>query len=150
MNACPAAAPVAQLDRAPDYESGSREFESLRARHFFRFPLAVRETMRLVLSLSLCFFLIAAPAWAHDGVVDNDGCHPDLKQGRYHCHRGPLAGQSFSSGAEARGALKEAQPSRAPKAAGCCKICRKGIACGNSCISETKTCRKAPGCACNG
>ena len=28
-------APVAQLDRAPDYESGGREFESLRARHFF-------------------------------------------------------------------------------------------------------------------
>jgi hypothetical protein len=27
-------APVAQLDRAPDYESGGWEFESLRARHF--------------------------------------------------------------------------------------------------------------------
>src|SRR5262249_49517797 len=35
-------APVAQLDRAPDYESGGQEFESLRARHFgsrlFSFP----------------------------------------------------------------------------------------------------------------
>src|SRR5476651_1069048 len=29
----PVSAPVAQLDRAPDYESGGREFESLRARH---------------------------------------------------------------------------------------------------------------------
>jgi hypothetical protein len=28
------AAPVAQLDRAPDYESGGQEFESLRARQF--------------------------------------------------------------------------------------------------------------------
>ena len=27
-------APVAQLDRAPDFESGGRGFESLRARHF--------------------------------------------------------------------------------------------------------------------
>ena len=27
-------APVAQLDRAPDYESGGRRFESFRARHF--------------------------------------------------------------------------------------------------------------------
>ena len=27
-------APVAQLDRAPDYESGGQEFESLRVRHF--------------------------------------------------------------------------------------------------------------------
>ena len=29
-------APVAQLDRVPGYEPGGREFESLRARHFFR------------------------------------------------------------------------------------------------------------------
>lgn len=32
----------------------------------------------------------------------------------------------------------------------CCKICRTGKACGNSCISRSKTCRKGPGCACNG
>ncbi|MFQ6018758.1 MAG: thermonuclease family protein [Kiloniellaceae bacterium] len=31
----------------------------------------------------------------------------------------------------------------------CCKICRKGKACGNSCISRLKTCHKPPGCACN-
>ena len=32
----------------------------------------------------------------------------------------------------------------------CCKICRKGKACGNSCISRSYTCRQPPGCACNG
>jgi hypothetical protein len=32
----------------------------------------------------------------------------------------------------------------------CCKICRKGKACGNSCISRSYTCRKPPGCACDG
>jgi endonuclease YncB( thermonuclease family) len=31
----------------------------------------------------------------------------------------------------------------------CCKICRKGKACGNSCISRRYTCRKQPGCACD-
>ena len=31
----------------------------------------------------------------------------------------------------------------------CCKICRKGKACGNSCISRDKTCHQPPGCACN-
>ncbi len=31
----------------------------------------------------------------------------------------------------------------------CCKTCRKGKACGNSCISRAKTCRKPPGCACD-
>jgi hypothetical protein len=33
--------------------------------------------------------------------------------------------------------------------ASCCKICIKGCACGNSCISCEKTCRKGPGCACD-
>lgn len=32
----------------------------------------------------------------------------------------------------------------------CCKICRKGKACGDSCISKDKTCHKGKGCACNG
>ena len=33
--------------------------------------------------------------------------------------------------------------------AACCKICRKGKACGDSCISRTKTCTKGKGCACD-
>lgn len=33
---------------------------------------------------------------------------------------------------------------------GCCKICHKGKACGDSCISRDKECHKAPGCACDG
>jgi hypothetical protein len=35
------------------------------------------------------------------------------------------------------------------QAAVCCKICRKGKACGNSCISRDKNCTKPPGCACD-
>lgn len=31
----------------------------------------------------------------------------------------------------------------------CCKVCTTGQACGNSCISRSKKCRKPPGCACN-
>lgn len=34
--------------------------------------------------------------------------------------------------------------------AACCKTCRKGKACGDSCISRSKTCRKGAGCACDG
>lgn len=37
----------------------------------------------------------------------------------------------------------ESPPSRR-----CCKICTKGIPCGNTCISASKTCHKGPGCAC--
>ncbi|BAQ69143.1 hypothetical protein NHU_01988 [Rhodovulum sulfidophilum] len=34
--------------------------------------------------------------------------------------------------------------------AACCRVCRKGKACGDSCISRDRTCRKGAGCACNG
>src|SRR6185369_15032244 len=50
-------APVAQLDRAPDYESGGREFESLRARHFLVSPKSRSYTSRRCVRgppLSLC------------------------------------------------------------------------------------------------
>ena len=33
---------------------------------------------------------------------------------------------------------------------GCCKVCKEGKACGDSCISKTSTCNKGRGCACNG
>ena len=30
---------------------------------------------------------------------------------------------------------------------GCCKTCKKGKACGDSCIAKSKTCTKPKGCA---
>jgi hypothetical protein len=43
------------------------------------------------------------------------------------------------------------QAAAAPPGAGqsCCKMCSKGKACGNSCISAKATCHKSKGCACN-
>ncbi len=41
-------APVAQLDRAPDYESGGQEFESLRVRHYIRFSFLFSALFGLV------------------------------------------------------------------------------------------------------
>jgi endonuclease YncB( thermonuclease family) len=32
----------------------------------------------------------------------------------------------------------------------CCKVCKKGKACGNSCIKKTYNCSKPKGCACDG
>ena len=32
----------------------------------------------------------------------------------------------------------------------CCKFCKQGKACGDSCIAKNKKCSKAKGCACNG
>ena len=49
--------------------------------------------------------------------------------------------------------VTESQPEPAyepPQQVGsCCKICSKGKACGNSCISRSYTCHKGVGCACN-
>lgn len=38
----------------------------------------------------------------------------------------------------------------APTQSGCCKICRIGKACGDTCISRYKDCHVGPGCACDG
>lgn len=32
----------------------------------------------------------------------------------------------------------------------CCRICSKGKACGDTCISKEKTCEESRGCACDG
>ncbi len=32
----------------------------------------------------------------------------------------------------------------------CCKTCKKGKACGDSCISKSYKCHKPKGCACDG
>lgn len=41
------------------------------------------------------------------------------------------------------------RPTSDPRPA-CCKVCRTGKACGDSCISRDKTCHVGGGCACNG
>jgi hypothetical protein len=50
--------------------------------------------------------LMATLALAHSGGLDANGGHNDRKSGGYHFHRGPLAGQSFSSKSEAQKALE--------------------------------------------
>ena len=43
---------------------------------------------------------------------------------------------------------KAPTPTAAPTRKVCCKYCKKGKPCGDSCISLDKTCHKPPGCAC--
>ncbi|GEK49202.1 hypothetical protein HPA02_34850 [Bisbaumannia pacifica] len=44
----------------------------------------------------------------------------------------------------------DAMPDEVILAQGCCRVCRTGKACGNSCINRSYTCHQPPGCACNG
>ena len=50
--------------------------------------------------------LFSSVALGHGGRTDSLGCHNDRQRGGYHCHSGPLAGQSFSSKEEALRALE--------------------------------------------
>ncbi len=54
---------------------------------------------------------------AHGGGLDSLGCHHNRKAGGYHCHRGPLAGQSFSSKTEALAALDRQQSGKSSQQA---------------------------------
>jgi len=49
--------------------------------------------------LLVCLMILGIPLFAlgHGGGLDGYGCHHNRKHGGYHCHRGPLAGQHFSS-----------------------------------------------------
>jgi endonuclease YncB( thermonuclease family) len=40
-------------------------------------------------------------------------------------------------------------PAPPESGAACCRVCTNSKACGNSCISRSKSCHKAPGCACD-
>jgi hypothetical protein len=55
--------------------------------------------LAILLSLS-AVALTAGPVHAHGGGLDTHGCHHDRKNGGYHCHQGPFAGQSFASKSE--------------------------------------------------
>ncbi|MBI1818638.1 MAG: YHYH domain-containing protein [Deltaproteobacteria bacterium] len=59
--------------------------------------------------------VIVARASAHGGGLDAYGCHHNRKAGGYHCHRGSLAGQSFSSKEEMLKALDTSKARVTPK-----------------------------------
>jgi endonuclease YncB( thermonuclease family) len=63
--------------------------------------------VRTLLLAGLLIFISATLSFAHGGGLDAYGCHHDRKLGGYHCHRGPLAGQAFSSKEEMLGVLQQ-------------------------------------------
>lgn len=57
-------------------------------------------TLRWFLLGAVLILLPLSDAWAHGGGLDGYGCHHNRKAGGYHCHRGPFAGQAFTSQAD--------------------------------------------------
>ena len=97
-----------------------------------RITYASMGTAPIALIFVLGFPMAAA---AHGGGLDGVGCHNDNKHGGYHCHRGPLAGRSFSSKAEALEAMGGGDSAKAPSGnmqrllPGTAEI-RRGLRCG--------------------
>jgi hypothetical protein len=59
--------------------------------------------MKLLTTTFFTLLLIgfAGGSYGHGGRLNTEGCHNQNSDGTYHCHRGPLAGQSFANRAEA-------------------------------------------------
>ena len=57
--------------------------------------------MKCLLYASVACLMVAVVARGHGGGLDELGCHNDKREGNYHCHRGPLAGRTFRTKAEA-------------------------------------------------
>jgi hypothetical protein len=47
--------------------------------------------------IGVAAMLLPIVAQAHGGRLDGAGCHHDSRDGRYHCHAGPLLGATFAS-----------------------------------------------------
>jgi len=71
--------------------------------------------MKKLAVVVVAFLLYPATALPHGGGLDAYGCHNNRKQGGYHCHRGPLAGQHFASQADMLKSLKATPPAKAPE-----------------------------------
>jgi hypothetical protein len=58
------------------------------------------KSIQLIVEFAFGLGLLLAtilPVYPHGGGLDSYRCHHNRKAGGYHCHRGPLAGQSFAS-----------------------------------------------------
>jgi uncharacterized protein YdeI (BOF family) len=62
-----------------------------------------------ILALASVLALAAAPALAHSGGLDSNGCHQNAKEKVYQCHEGPLKGQTFKSKEDAEKKMKTSQ-----------------------------------------
>ena len=97
--------------------------------------------------------LVPLTAWAE--TIGPDRVEGDTPSGAYlgtedqtgETVQGPWCGELIASWDWARcGRLRIAAEEK-PRV--CCKTCKKGKACGDSCIARLKTCQEPPGCACD-
>ncbi|MGV1098520.1 YHYH domain-containing protein [Thiovibrio sp. JS02] len=71
--------------------------------------------MKPAIAIRIVLMLLMLPslALAHGGGLDGYGGHNNRKQGGYHFHRGPLAGNHYTSKSEALNALSSGSDNKA-------------------------------------
>ena len=97
--------------------------------------------MRISVLITALLFMALSPSLtlSHGGGLDGFGCHHNRQEGGYHCHRGELAGQSFSSKQDALNYLSGSSvetPQTTPRQ--CCKVCKKGRPVGTVVFQEAR------------
>ncbi len=94
--------------------------------------------LRFIGILLLALSIVASPEMGHAKDVSTPTCILELES------------PDRASAADAWSRSEALKDGAKVWSAACCKVCRKGKACGDSCISKSYTCRKGPGCACDG
>ncbi len=71
-----------------------------------------------VVGFAMVGLMAVSPAvMAHDGGLDEFGCHQDHERGEYHCHQGLMARRTFRSRQEMLETFKKEQQRRKDKPA---------------------------------
>ncbi|MFA5552127.1 MAG: ankyrin repeat domain-containing protein [Trueperaceae bacterium] len=81
--------------------------------------------------------------------VDMIGLNPNPAYGSHPVARLLTSVQPLVSPTAPLAPSQPAPPSQ-PTQSGCCRVCRTGKACGDSCISRNNNCNRGRGCACQG
>lgn len=99
--------------------------------------------------LIIIFFVLSnfSLALAHSGRTDSGGCHYNHKTGDYHCHVKEDSGPIQTSASRMPSSILSPEKSLNQY---CCKVCTRGKACGDTCISKSRACHVGAGCACDG
>tara|TARA_B100000686_G_scaffold263077_1_gene276664 strand:+ start:426 stop:1133 length:708 start_codon:yes stop_codon:yes gene_type:complete len=68
------------------------------------------KSWELVLLPAICYGVLGIPiSIAHEGRLNSEGCHNQSSDRTYHCHQGPLTGQSFANRAQADSNLADTE-----------------------------------------
>ena len=100
--------------------------------------------LRILIALTI--ILSAQLSFSHSGRTNAYGCHTNHSTGDYHCHN-PKRVETNKSSYRTPSSFEESKSSYSQS---CCKTCKKGKACGDTCISKLEQCHKGVGCACDG